>query len=271
MQGDYCQESGRIGTLAHEANCAVTDLREIVEEWDHWLGLYRRSDLENYVNGDIKFAFEQMKCAGNKLPNGIGRRAIAPVESSRPSLDGYGFNRGEWPIGDMFFQNIIGNRCVTYRRDEQLMLIQDVKFMHRIEKVVPSRFFVGFEAIHCADESAPQACGVSVFKGFSKAFSVLREGKLNLLKLIFASAMGTDDLPIRMIEGRTKIVDCISGDKGGLLCDGFVAFDRQEAFMGFCVCFEREEERSLFAENFTKFADVFRCPVHLERGTILHV
>ena len=78
------------------------------------------------------------------------------------------------------------------------------------------------------------------------------------------------NFPISVVEGGTEIVNDISADQSRRIYDGLVLFGEKGALSGFCIGFENESERSLYAEKFVKLSDVFRGPINLEKCAVCH-
>ena len=105
--------------------------------------------------------------------------------------------------------------------------------------------------------------GHSLLKGTLEVFSIFGEGKLNI-PLVRCADIRRNYLPVRMIESATEIVDGIADDNGCIGYNGFVLFGERGAVAGLCVAFKNVGERSMFAEQSVKIADVFRGPINFQ-------
>jgi hypothetical protein len=134
--------------------------------------------------------------------------------------------------------------------------------MDEVEKCVPSRFSVGFEADYGVEKSLAYPVGESVLHGFVKPVRAFTKGKLD--GPLFLRGLGEwgCDFPIGVIQRHSKGVDCIASDNGRTVYDGFVLFGERGALAGLCVCFEDVRKGAMFAEQFVKLSDAFRSPIN---------
>lgn len=253
-----------VGGLPKKEDCLASRINQFVERGNHWVRSLRRSDLQNYSNGEIQFAFEYV-CAGDKgdaevIP-GSDRRvdpSYPPGKSIEPHSPVY--HRPIWNRGD---QPFFGDLCVVYRWDQEPVFVRVVGLNNNREKFISSSFAMKAQCSHGTIEPCSASMGVSILKGFMKSICLAGEGELDRSSLLIARAMRRDDLPIGMIETGPNIVNDVPANQGRFVHNGFVIFDEKETLSGFGICFNNPDERSLFVKEFVKFADVFRCPINL--------
>jgi hypothetical protein len=273
-------ESVRNGRLAQERDCLANRIAHLVERGNHCISIGRRSDLENYFNGDIQFTFEQPEAAGDDVAKlGLRHTRIEPFEIGVPKLEknlrsllrqaaSRLLNVGHvWNCGG---KNVQPDFSVVYRWNEQSVLVHVIGFPHQEEHFVASRSTVGPYISHSAVEPCTASLGVSVMKGFAKLRCFAGKGKLDEPPFLVARAMRRDDFPINVVESAAQVVNNVAADGSQSTYYGFVLFGRDESLSGLKICFDNQYERSRFLHNFVKFSDMFRGPINLEKCAVCH-
>ena len=227
-----------------------------VERGNHLANVLKRTDLENYVNRDVKFAFEYelpfKKGEGPDVPNDVPMiLAVNEIVQAQGEMRNLAT---EDVAGESFVFSYWGGKPMPVLRSE---------LVNSVEKLVPSRFAVRSESKDSAVECVRNAVGQSVLHGFIKTCGSFTEGELDGLLVARPGCEGRDDFPISVIESSSKPLNDAIGDVGDFTYDGFVAFSVGGALAGLLVRFEDVSEGALFAEQFGKLSDVFRGPVNL--------
>jgi hypothetical protein len=261
--------SVRTPCLPNERYCLASRIDHLIEGWNNWSHISQRSDAENYFNGDIKFALEYIERGRFNLSElrGFGSGVEKPIKSAIAERCSLFDLKGK--IGGDSLDLIAGKQYVVIRWNQKPVLINDVHFMGKREKLVPSRFTMWAEPHQSAPKSCSCPIGESVLHSSLKSVCFFSEGELNRSQFS-ASAEGRNDLPIGMIEGGPNIMSDIPGYQTGAVYDGFVLFGENSAFSGAGICFEDNGERSRFIEKFVKLRDVFRGPVNFEKCAVCH-
>jgi hypothetical protein len=247
--------------FSDERDCLAIRINQFVERCNNWSYWSTRSDAENYVNGNIKFVFEHVRCGGPKRAQllawnvAIGPGDI-PVEASECNVD-------QREIKDLAADNIAGKPCIISCWDQEPVFIDEVSLVDEIEKFVSSRFAMWLDEMERPVESHTSPMGQSLLYGITKPCPCFREGKLNRSSLGVVIGVGRNDVPIGVVECRPEVMDYVSADESGRIYDGFVLFGERGALAGLCICFDTVGERSIFAKQFDKISDVFRSPINL--------
>ena len=251
----------------HERDGLAGVIHQFVERGNHWSILSRRPDVENYANGHIQFAFEYSEDGANGITELTSRHLFLdePDYLCAAKNGALSFNHERIRKIRHPFLNFAGRKFfVVCGWNEQLMLVNNIQFMNEVEWVVPSIFgMIGSKFDNSIVEVCPGTMGESLSRGFIKPICFLPKGKLGVFSFLVARAIGGDDLPVGMIDGGAQIVNDIAANQSGFIYDGFIEFGKEGALSCLCIGFDNVEERSLFAEKFVKFSDVFRCPINL--------
>lgn len=272
MSGDYISAKSasiRGGGLNHEPDRLTRRIDQCVKRGNYWSHIFQRSDAENYIEGNIKFAFEYMErwnfdvakffgFYGHKWPL---KCAIAE-RCSAVNLEG--------ESGRKLPDYIASQSYVIIRWNQQPVLVNNIHLIDEVEKIVPSRFTMWPQIEHPTIRSCPGILGKSLLYGFCKPVCFSSKGKLDFSLGVGRNAMGRNNVPIGMVERRTEIVNDISGDQTCIVYDGLVLFRPQNTLLGFGIGFDNKDEGSRFAEKFAKLGDVFRGPINLEKCAVCH-
>lgn len=266
MSGEYIPAealSAGEGRLPDNFDCLACRIDQCVERWNHWSRVSQRSDAENYLNGDIKFAFEYMCGRGSNSSELIARDILGLPNHIATVFAESAAEIQQREIGDLASNDITGKPCIISRWDQKPVFIEKISLMDEVEKFVPSVFTVGPQAIEGAIKSHTCPMGVSVLHGYLKPYPGLGKGELDFLSPPFVDHNGRNDIPVGMIECGSEIVNNIPTDQGCFVYDGFVLFGERGALAGLCICFNTIGERTIFAEQFAKISDVFRGSINL--------
>ena len=257
------RQAGASDSFAHDGERFFRDVDKLVEGWNHWATVVGLSDYENYINGHIKFLFEyvcrrrsnntnlasvDVTRAPNKVPI-----VLAEVDAARPS----------GKIRDLMSDGFAGKASVISHWGQKSVLFHAVHSINEIERFVPSRFSIGFEADDSFKKTLAHPVGQSILHGFTKPVRAFAERELDGAVFPWAGGEGGHDFPVGMVESHSEAMDSFSADEGSTVYDGFVLFGERGALSGLCVCFEDVGEGGLFAEQFVKLRDVFRSPINL--------
>jgi hypothetical protein len=257
MHSNLVRERG----LSDERDCLASRINQFVERCNNWSYWSTRSDAENYVNGNIKFAFEHVRRGGARHAQllawnvSIGPRDI-PIPTSECHVSGR-------KVRDLAPDNIARKPCIISRWDQEPVFIDEVSLVDEIEKFVPSRFAMRLDDMEGPVESHTSPMGQSLLYGLTKPCLCFREWKLNRSSLGVVMGMGRNDVPIGVVECRPKVMNYVSADESSRIYDGFVLFGERGALAGLCIGFDTVGERSIFAKQFDKISDVFRSSINL--------
>ena len=275
MSGDYNQGvsigdgcSGKC--LSNENDCLASRIDEFVERSNHWSRRSQLSDIENYSDGEINFAFEYVEGGGHEFANLVRRdRVVSPLKDGLAKCR-FLRNRNR-QIGNLFMKHFSGDLCVVYRWNKKLMLVEDIGIVDEEEKVVPTTFSMGLQFSDSTVKACPEMMGESITKNFIKPFCFSGKRKLNAIEsAIPYGKQRRNDLPISMVESRSEIMDNIATDQCYFVYNGFVLFDARDALTVFGICLNNEDERSRFSQKSIKFLDVFCGPINLEKCAVCH-
>lgn len=175
-------------------------------------------------------------------------------------------NKARWEVGNLASNAVTTQPCVVTYRDKGPVLVDSILVVKEVEKIIPSRLSVRFEGNDEGKELWGNLVGESVFYGFLKPSSRFRKGKLNRAFPPNARSNGRDDLPVSVVERRSKVIEDIAGDNGRFFYSGYVLLGVGGSPVGLGVCFQDISEGLFLAETLTKLVDVFRGPLNLEVG-----
>lgn len=253
----------------HGADDGSCHVHEHVDRWNVRAVSSRRSDAENYVDGDIKLLFEYAPVASSRKPGqgnaitngGVGFPTniaviVAERELSAPR-----------EVRQLASDHLAGQTCVISRWNELPVLVPRVLMVEQVEQLVPSRLTVGSEIHDEGEELWRHPVGKSVLHGFLKPCRRLGKRELNISLAAGFGYRRRHDLPIGMIERGAKPVKGVAAYKRDFIYDGFVLFGERGALAGVGICFDDIREGALFAEQLVKLSDVFSGPINLERST----
>lgn len=257
-------------TLSQESNCVLHDvenvtdnIHQLVEGWDNWAAIVGRSDYENYLNGNIKFLFEY---ARGRRANGdkIGGIDILGTPTHIPAvLAERTIEEPSRKIWDLSSYDFTGNPCVVSYWGQRSMLVRGIDLIDEVEKFIPSRFTVGFEANDSVEKPLTYPIGESVLHGFVKPIRGFAERELDVFLFPFLGGEGRHNFPVGIVKRRMERMDRVTGNQSNSVYNGFVLFSERGALAGLCICFEDVGEGTFFADEFVKLSNVFRSPINL--------
>ena len=235
-----------------------------VERGNHWSKVSQRRDVENYLNGNLKFAFEYIDRRRLDDPELIGgHRPIGPynvaVASPHPNI----LQVHHREIGNLSPDFVAGKACIISRWNQKPVFVDKIGVVNKVEKFIPSFITVGFKPVDGTIQSHAGPMGYSVLYGYAKPCLCLGEGKLDQSLVSFGGDAGRDNEPVSMVERRAEVMDNVPTDERRRIYNGFVLFGERGALAGLCVCFDTVGERAIFAEQFAKISDVFRSLTNL--------
>ncbi|RVH74287.1 hypothetical protein CN203_23705 [Sinorhizobium meliloti] len=230
-----------------------------VERWNHWFDVLGLSDLENYIDGNSKFAFEYSVSpdlgVSRNLPLNVTKPIVAQADPGSIEHLGEGWClAAELPAGELFVISNWGGKPVSLASRE---------LMNSEQKLVPSRFSVRLQAHDRSAKSIGDLVGQSVLYGFVEAFNGFAEGKLDGASLAVRDGIGRNDLEVGIVESGPEVLDDVKGDVTSLTYDAFVSFCVGGAVTSLLIRFENVAERPLFEQQLGELVDVFRGPVNL--------
>jgi hypothetical protein len=242
----------------------VRDIDKLVERWNNHHRRMPRTDLENYLNGDIDLVFEySVRREPESAPTEHARKTELPYDvpvvaakvHDRIGMDG--------TVGRELLDCFSGQVCVLSRWNERTVLVRHIECMNEIEKLVPSLFAVGLEPHYCIEKLWTNPVGQSVLHGFLKPCSGFRDWELDRSPLSVGLGEGEHNGCVSMIERGSQIMDGVAANYSEFLYDGFVFFGSDGTPAGSCICFKDIAEGTLFAQRLVKLSDVFRGPINL--------
>jgi hypothetical protein len=237
--------------VAEKGDCLADKINQLVERANDWIKFESRrvSDIENYLDGRLKFTFENGQRRRHKGADGlVWGRPVCPLEHDTTKNAVACVQRKIWYLGS---EDRVVERCMFFRWNEQAMLVRVVSFPYEEEQFVPTKFILSmrFERPHGAIEAGSCSLGISMMKGFEKFIRLAGEGELDAASFLVGIAMRRDDFPVNMIKGSAKIVDGISTNNCNIGYYGFVCFDKKGSLSGLCVCSDEVNERSFFCSK----------------------
>ncbi len=268
--------SGQSGTLVghrsftNQIDCLARRIDQCVERWNDWSHRSQRTDAENYVKGNIKFALEYVargRLDGSELFEGY---CTAEIPTHYAVCERRIFSESERKIGDEVSDYIARQPHLFIRWDKQLVLVEDIHFMDQEQKLIPSRITVWPQSAQGAIKTCPGIMGEATLDGGVQPVCFFAERELQFSAFGVAGATRGHDLPIGMAKRRTDIVDGVSRHQACFVYDGFVSFRKDGAFFGVGTGFKDEDERSRLAKKFVKIRNVFSGPINLEKCAICH-
>lgn len=270
MSGGYVPSnpaSVRGGGLPHNYDCLASRIDQCVECWNDWSRRSQRTDAENYIHGDIKFALEYVErrwLNPTELLNSAGR--LPPEYTlAEPAVVNI-----EGKFGDKLSDHAARKVYIVCRWDKQFVFVENIHFIDEGEKLVPSRFTMRVKLSESAVETCPGAMGQNLLDSTIKPVCFFGERELHQFALEIVGTVGGNDIPIGVVESGAEIVNNVSGYQSRIVYDGFVLFGKNGAFTGFGIGFDDQSERSRFSEKFVKLSDVLRGPINLEKCAICH-
>lgn len=229
----------------HNRQGMLDDINHAVERFNQRAAVIQRSDFENYINGDIKFAVEYggrdhlteaKRVAGGQVPNYI--------TATRANCDIFKF-KPRWKIRDLLSEYMGVQFSVVCYWGGKSILARVVDLIDEPEKFVPS-LFVWLEGDHTVGKYLPNAKGISLLKGFLKRVFILNE------RIVEPASFGTEAM------------NSFSANHRYFVHNGFIPFSEGGAPEGICLCFNTVNEGRRFSDKFRNFSDFFRCPTYLQ-------
>src|ERR1700730_461823 len=115
-------------SLPHDGDCLADRINHLVERGNHWVHAAQLSDIENYLDGNVNFAFENIERGRHDTSELIRRDcSIRPFDGTLGEGDevcsstAHDLNR---KIGDGDVERRGIDLCVVYRWDQESMLVQ---------------------------------------------------------------------------------------------------------------------------------------------------
>jgi hypothetical protein len=255
---------GREQCLAlHQTQNGLGDIDQIVKRWNDRAKTSCSSDWENYLNGNVQFLFQYAVVAPG-LPSSVGAVTRAKIPNAIAYIHAeVEIDQATGKIRDLPPQHVTGNSGVISRWNQQLMFVENIKFVDEVEHFVPSRFTVRFQVEKGLKEGWGNPVGESVLHGFIKPCGAFGKRELNSPPLPISGREGRNNLPVGMIQRASQIVESVAAHECDRVYDGWVLFGVRGALAGLYVCFEDVAEGGRFADKFIKLQDVFRGPINL--------
>ena len=241
-----------------------------MERGNELLRRARTSDLENYVNGYVKLVFEysaQGKPGKTETGfNGVVERPddVTMVLAEASVYDAFG------EIGDLSPYYFAGKFFVVACWDEVPMLVDSISVVKEVQHFVASRLTMGPQLDQVVEELGRYSLGQSARYGCVKPCRSFGEGELDFFALPVRGGEGRDAVPVGVVESRSETVECVTGNDGRFIRDGFVLFGVSGALPSVGVCFNDVTERPFIVKKLVKLVDVFRGPIDFQVGVLGH-
>lgn len=136
------------------------------------------------------------------------------------------------------------------------MFVNGVKLMNEVEKLVPSIFQIRAQTDQPTDEIESSKRCISRLHGTLKSAPLFSEWELDFPSLVFFGNVRGDDIPVRVVNSRSQIMDDIPTYKGRLVYDSYVSFGPKITVSRYYICLDDNLERRAFLEKFRKLTDI---------------
>jgi len=250
--------------IADSLNSDSGRISKLIERSNNRLRMLEASDIDNYINRNIKFLFEYSMSSDFSFSSlGVGHRlnfpSYIPVAIAEAAITNTG-----WEIWNFSPDDVAGYPCIVASWDKELMFISDIKVMDSTERMIPTIFTIGLQISKGLDKRLRDPAWESRYDGFLKSFFSFNNGELDISFLPFGFCKSISRIPISMIKRCPEIVNNVTNDDGGFIRYGFISFSKSGSFSSFCICFENVRERAIFAEHVIKLNDMFRGPINFQ-------
>ena len=246
----------------------LSDIRKHVQSGNQWMEIERRTQRENYMNGDrnllMVFSGLGRSC---KLSDQLGSWINSPDYILTCAADAEVLESAR-EIGDKRLHLVRGKAFEVGDGDQESVFVENIESMNGIEKPIPSRFSMWLQRKKRINECRGNPTGYSLRHSITQACPVFGKGELDTSPFSIGGSKLPDAIPIRMIESGTEIVYDIANNDARAIYRGFVTFYESGAFAGFDIRFEDVVERMAFAKSLLQIDDVFVGPIDLQSGTV---
>lgn len=253
--------------LGDDGNNLIGDIDKLVKRWNRKHGATIASALEAYIDGDIDLLFEYpvrgdaLHCPVIQCERLAGPREVPSVLRNADAR----VCREPWEeVGNLLTHFTNHNFKVIADRYQGRVFIGIVDGTHEVEKLVASRFTVGFERQDGRMELWADLVGESISAGFVEPCSGFRKWKLDSPLFSRADGIRENHRGISVVDCGSQILDGIATPNHKSVHYGFVAFGKRGSPTGFGISLKDVTEGSFFRENFGNIRDVFRGPINLE-------